>query len=263
MSYGVPLPNSLQVFAEISKVVERTTRYLSPSDWDIRRLDKLAEQLDNANKVEGANARAAIWQLTGDRDIALRHIDYAIEHAEHPDFYRTCKVVVLANLGYFSEAAHVFKSSSAPEQGNMTNAWPRGYFCGAFRTMKSYLPKATKMQFDLGSLDIDTAERAANVMEKAGVKDEDVARVLDAAGHVLRSHRLFFVGDGLKTNVYVLEDSGDAFIELSFELDATAKEVHALYREFVDQVTRSVPYIPSVLTVSFRTWTRQNERNAA
>ncbi len=263
MPSGVPQPNSEQVFEEISLVLRRLTRYLPSTDWDVKRLNKMAEQLSNANEVEGANALATIWQMTGDRDKALRYADHAIDHAQNSLFYCSSKLAILSNLGYFSEALSLFKYCSPPEKGNMTNAWKRGYLCGAFRTMKSHLPKATKMGFELGGLDIDTAARAANVMEKAGVSDEDVAKIMDVAGRVLRDHKLFFVGDGLRVSVFNTEAEHDPFIEISFDLDVSSKEAQGLYLEFVDQVTQNVPVVPAVVTVSFRPGKQPHERNAA
>jgi tetratricopeptide (TPR) repeat protein len=261
MPSGAALPNSEQVFQEIGAVLRRTTRYLSPDDWDIRRLNKLAEQLVNADEVESYNALATLWQLTGLRNKALAYMDKAIRYSSNPGFHVSGMIAILSNLGFFSEALGHFKAWAAPEKGNMTNLWRRGYLCGAFRTMSSYLPKARKMGFDLGGLDIDTATRAANVMGKVGVTDEDVARVLDAAGNVLRAHKLFFAGDGLRVKVFDGEE--DAFVEFMFDLEGTSEHVHSLYQEFVDQVTASVPVVPSVVTVSFQPWKQQDERNAA
>jgi hypothetical protein len=261
MPNGAPLPNTEQVFQEISVLLRRATGYVSPDDWDIRRVNKLAEQLVHANEVEGYNALATLWQLTGDRDKALAYIDKAIRYSSNPGFHVSGRVAILTNLGYFSEALSNFKGWAAPEKGNMTNTWRRGYLCGAFRTMNSYLPKARKMGFDLGGLDIDTATRAANVMEKGGVTDEEVAKVLDVAGDVLRTHKLFFVGDGLRVKVFDGEE--DSFVEFTFDLEGTPHGVYSLYQQFVEQVISSVPVLPSVLTVSFQPWKQQDERNAA
>jgi hypothetical protein len=262
MANGTPQPNSEQVFEEIGLVLRRLTRYLSPDDWDIRRLHKMAEQLSNADETQGSNALATVWQMTGDRDKAIGHIDNAIQNAQDKMFYVSAKVAILCNLGYFSEALSLFKYCSAPEKGNMTNAWKRGYLCGAFRTMSSYLPKARKMQFDLSALDTNKAIRAAKVTEQAGVSDEDVAKVLDFAGAVLRDHKLFFVGDGLRVNVFDGAADHDPFIEITFDLEASPKEAHALYLEFVDRVIQKASMPPAV-TVSFRPWKQQHERHAA
>jgi hypothetical protein len=262
MPTGTPLPNAKQVFEEIGMVLRPLGHYLSPNDWNIKRLARMAEQLVHAAPADGYSALACIIQLTGDSKKAISHIDNAIRLAGDKMFYLSTKVGILCNLGFFSEALDVYRQSAAPERGNMTAAWHRGYLCGAFKTMSSFIPRAKKMQLDLGGLDVDTAVRAANVMEKAGIADEDVARVFDAAGHVLRAHRLFFVGDGLRVKVFDAEDH-DAFIEATFDLEASLKDVHQLYQEFVDQVIETILNVPAGLTVSFRPWKQQNERNAA
>jgi hypothetical protein len=262
MANGAPQPNVQEVFEQIGATLRRLTRYLPAGDWEVKRLGRLAEQLVNADPAEGHNAIAQVSQMTGDRAKAIHHIDNAIGLAGNkPPFY-SAKVAILCNLGYFSEALSIFKHSATPENGNMTKAWRRGYLCGAFRTMSSFLPKAKKMQFDLGGLDLDTAVKAANVMEKSGISDEDITKVLDVAGKVLREHKLFFVGDGLRAKVIEAPEH-DAFVEISFDVDASPKETHALYREFVDQLVENVPAAPPALTVSFRPWKQQNERNAA
>lgn len=262
MAYAAPQPDSERVFAEINAVLTRVTHYVSADSWDIRRLCKLADQLGKANEIEGANALGTIWQMTGDREKAVGYIDYAIANSDDPAFYSCSKISILANLGYFSEALSAFRDCSAPEKGRMTHAWEYGYICAAFRCMKSHLPKANKMKFDLGGLDTDTAVRAANVLEAATVTDEDVARILDVAGSVLRARKLFFVGEGLRMNVREADDS-DPLIDITFDVAVSSKEVHAMYQEFVDQALASVPILPAVLSVSFVPWEQANERSAA
>jgi hypothetical protein len=63
--------------------------------------------------------------------------------------------------------------------------------------------------------------------------------------------------------VKVFDGEEDAFVEFMFDLEGTSQHVHSLYQQFVDQVTANVPVVPSVLTVSFQPWKKQNERNAA
>lgn len=255
-------PDSDGVFEEINAFLSRTTHYRSATEFELRLLEKRAKALVNADAAAGHCALACIYQTTGDKDLTLRHIDIAIQNAAlKAAFYRS-RVGVLCNLGYFSEAQRVFPQAAHPETGQMSNSWKRGYLCGAFRLMKTYLQQARKMAFDLGELDTDTAERAANVLEKAGVTDAKVAETLDVVGKVLRSHKLFFVG--LEPSVKVFDKpEHEPFVQYVFDVDTSANMAHHLYREYVDCVAEQNALLPRVLNISFRPWKRQDERNAA
>ena len=245
----------------INALVIKTTRYLAPDDMQLRRLIRQAEQLIGADAAQGHSALAALYQLTGDRERTLHHIDNAIQLAPSTLDHLGNKATNLANLGYYSEAQIFFDRAVDPEKGKMTFGWGKGCIYGAFRTMLRHLQRAREMTLELSGLDTEIAERAAAVLEKAGVTDADIAKVLDIFGGVVRQRRLFYAGQA--PQVIVFDEIGqEPFIEMVFDFDVPPAEAHKIYLEFVDQVIEKMPAAPSVLSVSCRSWA-EHERSAA
>jgi Tfp pilus assembly protein PilF len=263
MTAPTPKTKAQTVLEDINNVVTEATHYLAPDDWNVRRLLRLTDELIRVEPATGHSAKGGVYQLTGDVERVNYHDDNAIALAPSDATFDANKCSHLSNLGFFSEAQKYFDRGVNPERGKMTQTWHRGYLCGAFQTMVRHLDKArNNMKLDLEGLDTDTAERAAKVLGKRGASDSDVAEVLDLAGQVLRADSLFFVGPCPCVGVF--DHAGhEPFVEITFDLDASTKQVHELYRRFVDLMTEELPATPSPLSVVFRPWKRQHERSAA
>ncbi len=262
MTSGNPKTKAAELNDQVNALVGQTTRWLTPDDMRLRRLIRQAEQLIGADPAEGHSSLAALYQLTGDREITLHHADNAIQLAPGNPLYFGNKATNLGNLGYFSEAQAFYERAIDPEKGKMTSGWSKGYIFGAFRTMRRHLDKARKMQLDLENLDTNTAERASAILEKVEATDADIGKVLDVLGGVVRQHRLFYAGSAPRVSVFDVAGQ-EPFVEMVFDFDVSPAEAHQFYVEFVDQVIATLPTAPSVLSVSCRSWKQQYERSAA
>lgn len=253
----------MEVIERTNAVLGGAVSYLPEDDFRFKELLREAKASIPASPAVAHAAIACVYQLIGDATNARHHANNAIQLAPgNPDLY-TNKSTILANLGYFSEAQEPFAKGSDPERGQMTQVWKKGYIKAAFQMMRQYLEKARLMKLDLAGLDTSTAETAARIMDKAGVTDADLGRMLDVAGEVLREHRLFYIGAA--PQVLAIDEPGhDPFIQMTFGVALTPSAAVDLYMEFIERVTTTRENLPGILSVAFSgKGEHANERSAA
>lgn len=108
--------------------------------------------------------------------------------------YVTNLLIHLENLGFYSEALGYYRDIGGPSLGHFTERYRYGVAAGAFQAMVQFIDAAKKMEMDMTGLDIDIQLEAAALLHVHGISDEEVARHLDAAGLVMRRHRIFCYG---------------------------------------------------------------------
>jgi hypothetical protein len=250
------------VVTRINLLLATVTHYLPAQDPIIAELIGDARKSIPVNAAAAHSAWACACQLAGDVEEAVYHIDNALKLESGNEFLLANQTSILVNLGFMSKAQVAYARAAAPERGQMTHVWNMGYVCGAFQSMREILKKAEAMKIDVGGLDIDTAIRAASLMDQLGVRDSDVAKILDVVGEVLRAHRLFYLGATPK--IAVFEGEGHApFISMAYEVGVSAEEAFDLYYEFVNRLTESKDQLSSAISVSFQSAHDLHERRAA
>jgi hypothetical protein len=98
----------------------------------------------------------------------------------------------LSNTGFFSKAHSFFKERGSPETGMFSALANNALMSGSIQTFVLYFDMAVAMQMEMPTFQIESARIAADLLRRTGVTDEHLTRHLDAAGAVLRRHRLFF-----------------------------------------------------------------------
>lgn len=262
MPAPIPKLKSVEVIDQVNVILKDLAQFIPEDDLVIRRLLKDAENSIKANPAFGHAALASVYQLTGNVEQALHHANNAIELASGEYTLLGNKSSILANLGFYSEALRAFEKSANPELGQMTWVWPQGYTCGAFSTMVKYLKKARKMNLDLKGLDVETAEKAAGLLERIGVNESQIAAALDFVGDVLRRHKLFYVGMTPKVTVFD-EPEHEPFIRTTYSVVVSPSAAHDLYREFIARAVQAQVSIPGCLSVSVRSFKPEHARQAA
>jgi tetratricopeptide (TPR) repeat protein len=262
MPAPIPKLKSVEVMDRVNAILKDLTAYVPEDNVEIRRLLKDSEASIKVNPALGHAALSVVYQIIGNAEKARYHIDNAIKLAPSEHLLLVNKSSILINLGFYSEALPVYVKSASPESGHMTLAWLQGYVCGAFTTMATHLKKARKMQLDLKGSDVETAERAAAVLEQTGVDERELAGTLDFLGAVLRDHKLFYVG--VTPHVVVFnEPDHDPFIRMSYQVAVSPTDSHRIYMEFIERMTTARRTPPSCLSVSVRSHKTQHARQAA
>ena len=262
MPAPTPKLKAASVVTEVNDILRAATHYLGQDDPRVSRLMHDAESMIKVDPAEAYSVMGCVSQLVGDYEKAIYSIDNAIKLAPSRFGYLLNKCGYLLNLGFFADAQSVFDQVARPELGMFTRAWNHGYVCGAFESMVRHLEKARLMQLDLEGLDIQTAQKAAKVLEAKRVSQSDVGFFLNIAGSVLREHKLFYLG--LVPSVHVVDDpDSDWFISISYDVGVPLSKAHELYSKLIDQLVGHAPVAPQILSVSFRSGGEQYERSAA
>lgn len=261
MPAPIPKLKADSVIDQVNSIILAATTYLPPDDMVVRRLLREAEDSITASPAAGHSALACVYQLVGDAEKAKHHSDNAIRLSGDLVFVVN-RSSILANLGLASEGQQSFKAVIPPEKGWTKFIWNQGLVLGAYRMMNDALVTARRLMLDLEQIDTQTVERAAQVMEKLNISDADVALILDAAGEILRKHRLFYVGKAPRVDIW----DGDGrmpFIRVTFKTSVSQQAAHDMYMELVDKVLERSPRAHSAVSVEFEGATAGDERKAA
>lgn len=193
MAHGKPATIANEVTTKIGQMTESAHEYANPHDFSFKALYRDAEKLANADGFASSIARAMLSHLTGDLSEARRWLRNAEKWPGKAGEALWAEVLVLSNLGFFSEAASLFEAH--PEcVGSLQNFTDLSFLLVTFRMLLS-LPKGTPIAKEgHGHPTLAEAGRCAMALEEMKVSEAQVRAVLDLAGEVLRKHNFFFAG---------------------------------------------------------------------
>lgn len=224
-----------EVIDDINKVLHRGD-YADPNDFFMRAILRECKRVRDVEPALGWSLLGCYHSLLGEAEQVDRCFKASQDLGHIPvacDNYHTN----LTNLGYFSLAHEFFKTRAHPEDGMFTRMAPVGFSSGSIQTFLSFYEKAVAMNIEMPTLPAAKARRASAVLAAAGVSDEDVTRHLDAAGVVLRRHRIFFKEEGEVeiadkpgvfsgvTCIFRLHRTPDEVFDLNMELAAAEDEM--------------------------------------
>jgi hypothetical protein len=177
--------------------------YADPTTWEMRSLKRECEKVRDADPSDGWGLLGSYYALVGNADECDRCFAASFRLSKTPV---TCGNyhANLGNLGYFSKAHQFFVDVGSPKLGMLSMFIEQAPCLGSFRTTVSYAEEAEAMGITSLPPLSEAYVRATGVLKRAGVTDEQVAQHLDAAGEILRRHRLFY-GDKIRVNVSDVE----------------------------------------------------------
>lgn len=217
--------------------------YLPAHSFDLKVLERKAEQLSAANAIEGSSAKVAIAQLKGDWEECQRWIrNLRLLHARG-DADRN-ELIAASNLGFFTRAQEVF--GAVIDDGGY-DYLPAGVICGSFKAMNEGYRKATKagmtLPDDSGRVEA-LARNADSVMQRIGATEAQLARMLDIAGEVTRENRLLWESDA--PLLYAIDTPDHAALLVEFELGVSIKVAVELTDQVIDRAIRRGHDVPGV-----------------
>lgn len=224
-----------EVIDQINEVLSKGT-YADPDDFALRAILRDCKRVRDVDPARGWGLLGCYYSVLGDaaevdrcfrasQDLAHLNVVCENYHAN------------LVNLGYFSRAHEFFKSRAHPKSGMFSGMGRVAFSSGSIHTFLSFYETAVAMNLEMPELPAAKAARAAAVLKKAGLSDEHATRHLDAAGAVLRRHKLFHEQDvrlevadepgvfmGV-TCIFRLRRSAEEVFELNLELAAEEDEM--------------------------------------
>lgn len=166
--------------------------YADPNSFEMRWIKRECERVREVEPALGWSLLGCYYSMLGDAAEVKRCFEasWRLEKSSSAvgNYYAN-----LSNLGYFSEAHKFFVEHGRPERGVLSYLAEKN--TGSFQTLVSYFDEAEAK----GIVTVDATKNdyraAARILSQNGVSDVEVARYMDAAGAVLRQHRMFFSDD--------------------------------------------------------------------
>lgn len=187
------IENSLR--ERIDAVLIARTTFGSADDFEVKALLRDADKLARADAFGASLIKAEVYGLCGDR----RQFEYWLANAAKirrgSEIFRS-ESVGLSNLGYFSEAAITFEGAMQPVHGQVGALFHIGLINCCFKSMVNAAEYAKQAGIELDADLVELARKADYVLGRVGVSEDQVRRVTDVAGEVLREHNLLWHGAG-------------------------------------------------------------------
>lgn len=147
------------------------------------------------------------------------------------------------NLGHFSEGSSVFRSALTASALPIRGIARLAISSGLIGTLDAAPRDAGNMPIAIPANDAALIHRAATILQRRSITDEDVAKWIDHLGAVLRRHRLFFLGSPL---LFATNEEDFDQVDLSFAVDVNAAQAAVLNMELPNAVSSKRCFHPSV-----------------
>ncbi|MES2007969.1 MAG: hypothetical protein V4468_03650 [Pseudomonadota bacterium] len=192
---AVPLTKATEIIDRANAFARAGGPFASRDDLWWRSLKR---QVDDVIKIDpgvGWSTYGTIMALVGDVEEMERGFRAALPFAgARPDII-TNWLVNKSNLGYYSEALQLSIEYADPKTGYFTDRYPILVRAGGFSAASKFLVRAREMGIEIASLDPERIELAAQLLSRAELSDEDIARHLDIAGTLMREMGHLHVGN--------------------------------------------------------------------
>ncbi|MBC8730032.1 hypothetical protein [Paraburkholderia sp. UCT2] len=228
---------------ELHELQERG-KFFSPDSAAAVSLSDRIAKLREASDQQALLLRGLWHMQCGDAAAAVRKLTEIKDSELNPGFHRFC---VLVNLGFATEALTLFKIVGSPTTGQFTVSVPGGLAAGAIGTIAGFINQAKSMHLsNLDGIAADKLLLAGSILESYGTKDEEIARVLDVSGAVIREHGLLHLGH---VDVDASETSGK--VTLRYRLAVDPDQAIWLYDQFLDRLYDEEVPVPNGLIVVY------------
>lgn len=207
---------------------------IDPNSAEYLALDRELSKLVKTDATASYSLRGQLCGLAGDAGGLRSNFAKAFKLSSAPAIQANY-AVCLNNLGFFSEAAAHLPLLERPEIGELSQAITLTIECARFRRavrlieLWNTLHATERMEF--GELN-----KAASVVEQAGLNEDAFLPCLDVVGEVLRNNRLIFYDEPIAS---VVQNETSEEISFRFLVIASAKTAAALEAEMVDKLFSS------------------------
>jgi hypothetical protein len=190
---SVPKNRSSEIIGQLNDISGRGS-YVDETTFEMRRIKREIEQVLAMDASVGWGLLGSYVSLSGDLDEVKRCFSASLRLAQDPTThsnYHAC----LGNLGYLNAAHQYFVEHGKPQTGMLSALTRYAERMGSFQAVVAYSKEAEEMNIELQFPPSEQSFKVAAVLQAAGVSDDQVVRHMDAAGMLLRKHKMFFGKD--------------------------------------------------------------------
>jgi hypothetical protein len=238
---------STEILECINSQVASMTKFGAFTEFEKVRLNRDIQKLAGIERGAADLHWALLAHIDGDFEKASIFLDNAKRLRYNKSEIDSYELQICANLLYATKALSLYKSSVNLANGNISKSLQRGLTCGAFQASYELIELAKSAKIGISQdYPIQDIVAASYLLKSLGVSDDVCAQVLDSAGEVMRSKKLFWLNR--EPDLYVNIDEG--FIRLDLRIDATPEEATKMTLELIDKlIEKSLLNLP--FTVDF------------
>lgn len=212
---------------------------------------------DDLDRLGRADARlrslllAKLFGLSGNREKVEYYLRNCASLHVHAVGIELTRLMMLLNLGYFSESIAVQKQLAAPDSGALGELLRSPPGNGAFHSMCSIIEQAHIM--NLHNIATPTSDFAAavRIMDQWGDTDEDYGHALDIAGEIMRERKLFH-RDLLSTQpIEAPPDGSFGYVKLVYQVGVDVDTAIDMTCEYAERLAKSKLKIPQSMIFEF------------
>lgn len=233
MANAQPETIAARIDSQINARMVEMSAFIGANDFQMLRWEDEIRQLQQADASSAFVLRALISHMRGDIEAMEQHMQ-AAETLKHATMSSgLARLCAYSNLGFATKALDYFRQCVDIKYGNLSGSAVTGCSIGAFQQVSKLMDQAKLANLELPYFGQLTAMGdAAKVLQRLGITDDQCAKVVDAAGEVLRDRKLFW--QDLYPQIAVNEEDGT--VSMRMRIDATATEAARMTLETADKL---------------------------
>ena len=222
--------------------VGKAHHYLDANTFEFRMFQREAEKLRSADAYMGSIAEAWIHHWAGDIEQARYWLRNAVKNHGLPHRCDLSEAIFLSNLGYFSRAREILLRDELQDWIRSLSSLHVLSIC--FGALIAHPSEWQSAADDEWMADARNAKDYTATMRELNITEAQAAAVMDAAGEVLREHRMFFAG----THPVIHAADGGMLLQLAVQ--ASIEEISSMTEEVIDKLIDRELIVPG-LSFSF------------
>lgn len=251
MAQAIPLSKADDILKRCSIFIESTKRFDDFNQFEFLRLTKDCNQLAKSDAVTANLYLASLYAITGHTD-KFEYSLKVVENLNQPHKARLWRLLGYSNMLHAVKAAELADMALAHREDVLFTDLMKTITAvgGVHSIVKAFDNAMERNELLVNMTDLlDISRRASNVLHEVGLTQEHATAWIEAAGEVMRDHRLLWLGDGPIIDVFD-NDSELRLVSWKFKVWTTAEEAARLDDELFSKIVDRDLDKPGVL-VSF------------
>ena len=248
MVAGRPATIQTPIAEQIRAIIDRG--FILSKDYPtIVQLWDECQKLIKVDAVAGYSELSYLAQLCGNIDDAVSYARNAVKlTTQRKELGLITEMCVLGNLGYFARLAQLANERIKPETGWFGQYYTLLLASGQVRPLVDRYQDLPRMGIAQPANFPQAIVASRAVLDEAGISDVQIGHALDAAGQIMRDHKVIHLGTG--PDVMLTRVGNDHVVHFMFALPLTPEQVGEANWDLAMMLAQSERILPQ-LHVSF------------
>lgn len=248
MSFFKPATIAERLDQQINARLLVMTNFISDDDFQLLRLEDETRKLIGVNPAGAWRNLAIISHMRGDIDAFEQHMRNAENLSNDSVNDGLTRLCAYSNLAFATKALAFYRQCVDIKYQNLGLAAIYGASFGAFQHIHHLMTQAQAAEIELPFPEqMANLDQAAKFLKEHGISDDLCARVVDAAGEVLRSRKLFWCDEYPQISV----NDEDGTVSMRMRVDTSPQEASSMTMEtagkLISQDLDTLPFYVSFI----------------